>query len=767
MAPLLSNSVMQAATRVLVLASCLSCSSFAFGDVSIGEVRVGLDGMAKPGQWTRLEVELTASEATTVKLEAVSPDPSGNPVVYPGGLLHLKGSQAESTRLFFQPGRLATWLLIRAVHPKSGVALASRRVNSVENESAPNGFRTLKHAVPTCLIIEGPKGDREAGWDSGILIQSLADRGIRTTLIQDAATELPDSWRTLVAYGTIILSRSFDISAAQSDALRDWVRQGGHLVVVLADEQRHQQQLLETFKASPVSEWMLSAGGYRSSSVGTLGSFETFAASSISIPAARRGRIQCVVFDGDDGDVLARENEGVLLIRRSYGFGRVTLSGVAIDLYPVSQWRELDSFVVKLTDISVTTQQSERRGRRRISHTGVTELPTQLLTTLEQFPRVSGRSTLSVLGFLLLYLLAIGPIDYVIVHRLLKRPRLTWISFPAMVLGAGLVSVIAAAGSNSDQLIVNNISVVDMDVTSRFSRQTVLAGVFSPNHARYKLGVRHHTELFGKADGQSSPEPWTSWLSYSEGTYGGMYRSAGVETGRPAYSIDADRSGFENIPIPVWSDRMLVSEVQLPTQEDLFEVSLKRAGTGHLHPSGRFTHHLPFPIADWILVYGNRVYYHDYRSSGEMSGDAATIKPGEPWSPDASTVTGREIRSFLTGASFLAKSKDGEYVSTNVEWNSRNLDVAAILQVLTFHESAGGSSYTGLTNSAMSHMEFSKHLPLDRAILCGRIHTKTSSIEIDGQPAEQNPSVSGSFIRILLPVDDAPADFNLPDFGKK
>ena len=82
--------------------------------------------------------------------------------------------------------------------------------------------------------------------------------------------------------------------------------------------------------------------------------------------------------------------------------------------------------------------------------------------------------------------------------------------------------------------------------------------------------------------------------------------------------------------------------------------------------------------------------------------------------------------------------------------------------MLTFHELAGGRDYTGLLNAASSDLEMSDSLPLDRAVLFGKVSVPSATLQLDGQSL--TPDQHESFIRVLLRVADAPIELSLPKF---
>ena len=100
-------------------------------------------------------------------------------------------------------------------------------------------------------------------------------------------------------------------------------------------------------------------------------------------------------------------------------------------------------------------------------------------------------------------------------------------------------------------------------------------------------------------------------------------------------------------------------------------------------------------------------------------------------------------------------------MTTQVDWDSSNTDLATIVRMLTLHEKSGGTEYTGLTNAIFPQHELSGCLQLDRVILLGRIELPCLDLRIDGESIPE--SRRETFIRVLLPVKGA-AIGDLPEF---
>lgn len=822
----------------------------------IRDVSLGPDGLMKPGCWCRVRVSVAAE--SDCRVEVVTPDPIGHPVVYQSDSID-PGFDGP-VDVFVKPGRLETTISVRLVDSARQAILDSRRFVSSGTPGVAGDFRVVRHSTPTALFCGGfSPGTAATGTDESSgrppVLDELRAAGVAVSRVNP--DDLPTDWRTLAVYRTLILSREFALSNGQSAALRQWVSQGGHLVVALGigarglaartpaesidamldlldagglrdlrsqtlgsvlstlspsvaegvrsagqealldvpldrlpdrvdglklppDRTRSlrdalravhreltgvaQERINQSLQNSPLGAWALGGSTLQAATLSDLTGLETLISSTWSIPVSARHWGS--VISNDRARPLATGLEGTLLSRFSYGCGRITLCGVALDQSPIVRWKEVQTFLEALIDQPVEDSDAAN-DRRRISSSGIEELSTQLYAAVESISQVEPRSTLGLLGMTLLYLLLIGPADFYLVHRVLNRPQLTWVTFPLVVILAGLLGSASARSRNSDSVELHRLEILDLDQSSGFIRTTALTTVFSPQHARYRIAVPHRN--LATRGGLPLVPSYIGWFGFPEANYTGMYRSAGVQTGHPQYGVSPDGHTFQNLPIAVWSDRVLHSESFRQGAGDLIESDLKRTGTGQLDRNSTFTHHLPFSLRNWILVHGNRVYYHDLRSGGLL--DDNSIPPGQTWSPGDPTVTGREVRSFLTGAEFRFKEENFTspgnrgYRKRLDKWDSRSTSLRDIVQMLTFHEIAGGRNYTGLNNFALQELELSEHVALGQAILVAEVDGPVSEPAIDdGTPVVPASDAVTTVVRILLPVTEAPIARTLPKF---
>src|SRR5262249_51411312 len=109
---------------------------------------------------------------------------------------------------------------------------------------------------------------------------------------------------------------------------------------------------------------------------------------------------------------------------------------------------------------------------------------------------------------------------------------------------------------------------------------------------------------------------------------------------------------------------------------------------------------------------------------------------------DPSTIEGYLTRRRTPGAS----------ADEVLPYDRAGFDVTRILELMMFHESAGGENYTGLVHRYHRFTDLSSQLQFDRAILLAR-GPDGAMVLIDGQPST---TVTGNnhwaIYRWLLPV---------------
>lgn len=707
-----------------------ACGQEAVADgLAIDGVRLGFAGAFKVGKWTPVEVTVEASRPMTVQLSVEAPDPDGSPASQPVRRAKLGEPGRHQLWGVFKIGRLEGPVRIRI--EADGETLASRQLR-LTSIGAANHAPALRQDVYLVATLGKP-----AGFETDDLLHVVE--------LEDGA-QLPPTASGYETLDALVIAGGYDVGAERSTAIREWVRLGGHLVVAVGSE-------INAYRESPLAEWVPVRVLEEASRLPQLSGLESFSGTNTRI--LFKGRQKAARLRPQAGKVLISGLDGPLLVRAALGFGRVSFFGLDLDRPPLSSWDPISAVGRKLiVGNGDATSSESRSGHRRLGHSGITDLATQLHAVREDFPRVRRVSTWTVMGLLFVYLVVIGPVDYLIVHRVLNRPHLTWISFPLLVLVAGCLAAWGASAANGDRLRVNQLDVVDVDAVSNTIRSQTWATIYSPQTRRYRVDVQANDLAYaGPNAGNNSSSavgtrPRVAWYGVPENVIGGMYRPAGLELAKPSYSFAQGARRVENLPITLWSTKSLTAGWDC-SDLDLIESDLESRGYGRL--TGTIMHRMSAPITDWILAYRHTVYRPAV--TGYNQG-RPTLRPLQRWSPNGPNVRQRELNGYLTGAVAKATaSREGLAETIHVEKTpydalSRNSD--QIMRILTFHAESGGTEYTGLENNSLRTHDLSPLIEMERAVLIGRIEMQAAQISLNGEAVELDRH--WAYVRIVLPV---------------
>ncbi len=747
-----------------LLATAVACFTFGFSTspsaiaenstpssaVTIESVRVGFNGYYKLGKWTHVVVEIKRadSDGTPLRLEIGTLDPYGSLTTIQE--LPVDQSTGKQTRLeaYFRSGRLDSYLEIRVL--AGDEVLDHRRLRPSDLDGAE--LREPIGKSETLLVTLGkPSGfTAAADADESTAATYAMFRNVKLAEL-DSPTQLPVDARGYEGVDTMVIAGEYNLDERRSSALQDWVWHGGRLIVAVGTE-------VENYQASAIASWIpVKAVDQIAFPDTRLSGLERFSRQGEKIIAT--SRVNAAKITLTEGRILVQgRRDEPLLVRVPYRFGQVTFLALDLNRPPLSMWKPLPFLCRGM----IVDRKLDDDGKNalvaggQLSHSGVTEMATQLHALMDHFPEVYRFSSWMVMGLLLAYLIAIGPIDYLLVHKLMKRPKLTWITFPSMVVAGAAAAVWGASRSNGTELLVNQFDVVDIDQQSQTVRTTSWMSPYSPENRRYDLMVKPLNSTWKGRSGQdgtqtenSQAKPLVSWSGMAETTFGGMYRKGGFEPGRTSYSYFDSAQGLKGFPISIWSSRVIVSR-WTTHQEPLVESSLQSVGLNQLQ--GSMTHHLPVPIEQWIMAYGNRVFRP--RASGNGF-ESFQIHPNRVWDPNGAGVHQRELRGFLTRTvkrKIVRSVGAGEDILTErAQYNSLNLDPVDFMRMLTFHDAAGGRKYTGLMNQSLRQLDFSSFLHLDRAVLFGKINVASAELQLDGTSVK--PTNHVAFVRFLLPVE--------------
>ncbi|MGC8640977.1 MAG: hypothetical protein ACP5XB_14015 [Isosphaeraceae bacterium] len=721
--------------------------------VEVQNVHIGLgqSNSFKIGCWTPVRVQLKAGPARfSGLLELTVPDDDGTPTAYrqpvevsPNETASFTvygragGQDAEFTiaildgqgrRLLQLPQEKFASSTPDIILPDEMVILALGQPMGVDQLPSLPGF-----------TVGGQRG--QTGTGVAELIVSRIDPQVN---------QLPGRWYGFDLARAVVIDTDDratlqELGGPRAQALVDWVRHGGHLVVsVGANWQAVRDSALgQILPALPAGQ----------EQVPSLEAIDTFAGSIKPItPVGTKPtmvtRLQEV--DRRGGKVLSIVGDLPLVVRGAAGFGRVTLIGLDVDQQLFSNWPDRGLFWARAIDLRRDRTDDNGTGAvmggtGRFYRSGVSDLSSQLRIGLEQFPGVKLIPFGWVAFFIFLYILLIGPVDYFFLRKVIKRMELTWITFPTIVVVVSLLAYFAAYRLKGNDLLVNKVDVVDIDQSAGLIRGRTLISVFSPQNRDYDIGfvpvpparAGDVSTLAESTSPGESPRPpagtelLTTWFSVPErqfGAMGGANRRFNFIGGGYAYQPTGAMERLANVRIPIWSTRTISGRWYGPGAA-LVTADLHPFGTDRL--TGMVTNRQQFPLEDAILAFGKQVY---------MLG---SIPPGATSKVPAD---GRFLSGFL-------RDRAVNYLSDQ-PWN-RNLQInrADLLQAVMFHDSQSTrGNEPPLGNSALRDLDLTGQLALDRPMLVARINRPGAQLVLENAPS--TPKIDQTtMIRIILPLN--------------
>jgi hypothetical protein len=521
--------------------------------------------------------------------------------------------------------------------------------------------------------------------------------------------QLPTDWcgyegvdALLISTSDLEIFRKLTPDNVRIKALDEWIRMGGRLVLCVgsnADVVLAENAPLAQFAPGPMETVFTRE---------QTAAWEQFSGSSMPVPQPKTGdkiKFRCPKLKVTEG-VEAREEDLPLVVRTPRGLGQIIFVAADIDRPPFKSWSDRGMLLAKLLDISLS-RGNEKQEEQYQGGYGYTDLSSQLRSSLDEFNGVTVIPFALVAIMIVGYILLIGPGDYFLLKKLLRRMEWTWFTFPLIVIVVGATAYWLAYYLKGNQLRVNQVDLVDVDVASSTIRGTTWLNIFSPRMESFDLSLE--PAILGKsAESQTKakePVGYFAWLGLPGSALGGMNPHSGnASLWSQPYRLwsetdlkPAEASAIEGVPIQVWSTKSFTGRWQIAA--DLLPPATLSDEQQDL--VGSITNPYDFPLANCIVAYNRWVY------------ELGTIEPGKT---KQMHLERKDLRNYLTGYHMEKEDKmASRTVTTSYEKFSR--DPSYILRTMMFYEKSGGWNYTHLANSYQSFVDLSNLLNANRAIL--------------------------------------------------
>lgn len=690
-------------------------------------VQVGIEGYYKNGLWTPILLEWESdriNEGESCDLELECTDSDGTPIRYRNITTRLETAPSAPstmrTRFYARLGRKEGPLTIRLTVKDVG-SIEKRLVPAGQPERQPKSsdeslsdpirfFLPVPAERPIYLVI----GDENIGLQGAIA--ELAFREDRRPILVkvNSISALPELACGLEAVDMIVLTTTqptfFEGLKATSPpimAMDDWIRLGGRLFFCAGKDAgpflEKEDGPLRPFLPGRFERMTDLRQGTR---------LEAFVGSKRQIfmngtPDAPF--MEMPLFSDPRGIVILNEIDLSLVLRCAHGFGTIVYFGGDLSGKPLSLWRDRVPLVRKILQWD-KEKQGGGRGNVSLIQLGYNDIAGQVRSALDHFDGVRIVPFSLMLIILAIYWLVVGPLDWVIVQKVFKRPALTWITFPFWIVAFCFLAYALGAPGRPNRVMLNELDLIDLDAESGAARLSSWGNLYSPADARHTLGLSTHVPE-NVADRLHSS--YFSWNGLPGSGLGGMAPKTVSptvwQTGSVQHPFDPREDSFpkiEDVPIQVRSTKSFFGQSFF----HLDQGALNRFARSELAdeegiPIGKIEFGPNMPSLDnCILAYGMWIQ------------ELGAIEPGQVVSVGKVTPR-RELRDILLSKEAL----EDESLRRVVSYNTESTDLERITRVLSLFEVLGGFESIGLYNSYQRSLDMSDLFTVDRAILIGTV----------------------------------------------
>ncbi|HEX4142139.1 MAG TPA: hypothetical protein VHY91_01205 [Pirellulales bacterium] len=700
----------------------------------ITSVHVGFAGQYKLGYWTPVEVTVRAGDEPLVaELALTVPDGDGvlSRVHDESGSMQLAVGEEQSRTVFVKFGQSRDELRVEL----RGTAGLHESPELLAERSLSQGTDQLPAPLAPGRELLVMVGSADARSDSRSL--ALAKEWQAAVARLGGVAPLPTRWYGYEGVDLVVLSTSEpaiygEKFEQQFEALARWVRLGGRLLLSVgasAAEVLAPEAPLARFAPGKFAEMI---------PLRQTGVWETFAGTSERLDRVVGGgafRLEVPKLVDVRGQIEAYEGNHPrdlpLVVRSPLGLGEVIFVGLDLDRPPFANWRGRGSFIDRLLARPETADEvSDQRVLGHVTELGYNDLIGQLHMALAQFAGVQLVPFAAVAALVAVYILAIGPLDYFFLKKLVGRMQWTWVTFPTLVVAFSGGIYALAHLLKGNQLRVNQVDLVDLDAESGLVRGTSWSTLYSPRIDTFDLALRANPS---EIELSQPPRVLLSWMAVPGSGLSGLGRAAGSAMFTQPYDFSPRLDAIENLPIAMWSTQSLQARWWAEASSPV---------TAHLTDRGDHmlggTLRLPadWPLTDAVMIYDRWAY----PLAAELAGE--TIDVDKQLEPQTVETYFRHVTIF-------------DEKSARASYDRASTDLVHILEIMMFHSLTGGELYTNLANRAQGYVDLSSQVRLGRAVIMGRA-TRPAAMLLRGGDAERElVDADGqhlTFYRFVLPV---------------
>ncbi len=422
------------------------------GDVQM-TVRVGFDGYVQTETWTPVFVTASNDGADISGELRVEVDGiSGMPTVYTRPIELPGGSRKQVTLYINGVSGFGDQLEVGLYEGNRLVLVEQVKISPVNADTLLIG---LWSDSPSGLV------------DLGLVTPSSGETRV-AFLTEDDLPETTTGWSAL----DVLVVADVDtgkLTDPQRAALYGWLSGGGRLLIVGG--------LGATRTTAGLGDLSpLLPTGTQTVSVEPL-------VALVGIGMPPQTVMEAPVAAGDlapDARVLVSSGGVPLICMRQVGYGRVSFAAFDPTLEPLSEWKAMPVVWAGIL--------SEGEARPSWAY-GFIPYWQYARDAVAAVPGVKLPSVIQLCGFLSLYVILIGPVNYFVLVRMKKR-ELAWFTIPALILLFSGVAYITGFQLRGSRVILHRLALVQSWGEDEPARVDALLGIWSPRRSRYDIDIQ-------------------------------------------------------------------------------------------------------------------------------------------------------------------------------------------------------------------------------------------------------------------------------------
>ncbi len=439
---------------------------------------------------------------------------------------------------------------------------------------------------------------------------------------------LPDNPLDFEGLDVIYLNseKAPDLTPHQVEALLTWLNAGGHLIIGIesvtdVNGVKWLQNLVpcnlvdaKTVSGhSEIQSWLRGSSSEspspdlrRNRTRGNRNSESSYGSIFYNLPSDsdfEKSEISVVTGTLRNGEAVVSAGDVPLILNSHQGRGHVTTLMFSPEREPFKDWKNLSSFWTRIVEVppDLYTPGNNNFQRGGWSIDGV-------FGAMVDSKQVRKLPVIYLLGLLIVYLVVIGPLDQYWLKRI-RRPMLTWITFPCYVVIFSLAIYFIGYKLRAGETEWNELHMVDVFLKGEGAelRGHTYASVYSPVNATYRVESQEAFSAF-RGEFQSS---------WNGGAGDGSEHADVLQNG------DNYRA---NIFVPVWTSQLYVSDWLEPAAAPL-KLDVTSDNSGY---SVTIQNLLDHAITDAHLVIADRIMDLSELPSGQKKTFKFAREQGRP-----------------------------------------------------------------------------------------------------------------------------------------